>query len=157
MVSVQLPSPVPPQGTADVTVDSHLALAQGIDGAQISPGATVLLPSSVWFPLVNTQFILYGANTAPVTMTIAPPAGEKAVSGGVQTGNTFTQPLFGLPFFITGDFGAPVTRPAAGLTLEAWFPDGAPAAARSGADRLARLKPKRSRPSTPGFWGRPRR
>lgn len=136
VVNVQLPSAIPMRATADVVVDTRLTLESGAPDATIAADETVLLPSSVWVPVVNTQFTQYGLNTAPYAITIATGAGERAVSGGTASGGAFNQPLHGLPFVITGDFAAPITRDANGITLEAWVPEGAPAAVREGANKL---------------------
>ncbi|HQR37332.1 MAG TPA: tetratricopeptide repeat protein [Blastocatellia bacterium] len=136
VVSVQLASPIAGLGTADVTIDEHLVLKTGSLDASISPGETVLLPSSLWVPYVNTPFVQYGPNTCPVTITANAGAGERAVSGGVLQGNTFTQNLNGLPFLLTGAFDAPVTKTVSGITFEVWLTANAGPAARAGAERL---------------------
>jgi hypothetical protein len=96
----------------------------------------VLLPTSAWVPTVNTQFTQFGLNTAPYTLTVSAPAGERALSGGAASGTTYSQPLNGFPFVIAANYGAPISRDAAGITLEAWIPEGASPAARAGAERL---------------------
>jgi hypothetical protein len=136
VVRVTLPGPIAGSSTADLVVEYRYVADGSVDGASIGPGETVLLPSSYWAPFLNTEFVQYGANTAPVTITVGAPEGEKAISGGAAAGTTFTQPLFGLPFLVVGDYDAPVTATAAGVALEAWTPGGSPAAARAGAERI---------------------
>lgn len=136
VVTVQLPAPIPGKGTGEVTVESRLTLATGTPDATISPGETVLLPSSLWVPLVSTPYVQYGANTAPYTVTASAGPGEKVVSGGTSSGSTFSQTFFGVPFLVAGSFDTPIARTASGVSLEAWIPEGAPAAERAGAERL---------------------
>lgn len=136
VVTVQLPSPVPGRGTMDITVVSRLTLTDATPDATITPGSSVLLPTSLWFPIVNTPYIQYGANTAPFTLTATTAPGEKVLSGGALEGNAFVQPLYGLPFLISGSFDAPIAKQASEITFEAWLASGAEPEARAGADRI---------------------
>lgn len=136
-VSVTLPTAIAGKGTADLVIETRLALTASTSDAVIGPGETVLLPSSIWFPMVSTPFVQYGVNSSPFTVTISGAEGERSLSGGAATGSTYTQPLYGLPFVLSGSFAAPVTRAAGAVSLEVWYPDGATAEVRAGADRLA--------------------
>ncbi|MBK6316348.1 MAG: hypothetical protein IPF53_19185 [Blastocatellia bacterium] len=136
-VSVTLPSAIAGRATGDIVVESRLALAAATGDALIGPGETVLLPSSIWFPMVSTPFIQYGVNTAPFSVTVTGPDGERAISGGTANGQSYMQPLYGLPFVIASTFAPPVARTAGPVALEVWIPDGSSAEMRAGADRLA--------------------
>lgn len=137
VVTVQLPAAIAGRGTGDLVVESRLALGTATSDATIGPGESVLLPSSIWFPMVSTPFIQYGANTAPWSVTVSGAEPGRAVSGGAASGATFAQPLYGLPFVIVGAFAEPVVKQAGPVTVEVWTPDGAPAETRAGAERLA--------------------
>jgi tetratricopeptide (TPR) repeat protein len=136
VVRVTFPTAIAGSATADLVVESRFVADGTPEGGTIGIGETVLLPSSHWVPFVNTEYVQYGANTSPFTITIGAISGEKALSGGTLAGSTFAQPLYGLPFLIAGEFDAPVTASASGVTLEAWIPAGAPASLRSGAERI---------------------
>jgi hypothetical protein len=136
VITAQLPAPIAGRATGDVVVEYRLALAEFSPDATVAPGETVLVPSSVWVPMINTPFVQYGANTAPFTVTVTTGPGERAVSGGALQGSGFTQSLHALPFVVSGAFDAPVTRSASGVGFEAWLPEGAAPGARAGADRL---------------------
>jgi hypothetical protein len=136
VVIVTLPAPIAGAATGDLTVDARLTLESAAYGAAILPGETVLLPSSHWVPFANTEYTQYGANTAPVTLTAAVEAGERAISGGAASGATFTQPLHSLPFLVAGSFDAPLTASAGGVAFETWLPAGSPPEMRAGAERL---------------------
>lgn len=135
-VSVTLPAAIPGKATADLVIESKLTLAASTADARIGIGETVLLPSSIWFPMVSTPFVQYGANTAPFSVSIAGADGERALSGGVASGQTYTQSLYGLPFVISGPYGQPVTKASGAVSIEAWLPDGASPEIRAGAERL---------------------
>lgn len=136
VVSLQLPSAIAGKGTVDITVDYRLALKTNATDATIGPSGSILLPSSMWFPMVNTPFIQYGPNTSPFTLTGASSAGERVVSGGALSGSVYTQPLSTLPFVIAGRFDPPVAAQAAGISFEVLLPENASPQMRAGADRL---------------------
>ena len=136
-VSVTLPAAIAGKATGDIIIETRLALTAASGDALIGQGETVLLPSSIWFPMVSTPFVQYGVNSAPFSVSVSSPEGERALSGGASNGTSFTQPLYGLPFVISSTFAPPVTRTAGAVALEVWIPDGASAEVRAGADRLA--------------------
>ena len=136
-VSVTLPAAIAGKATGDIIIETRLALTAASGDALIGQGETVLLPSSIWFPMVSTPFVQYGVNSAPFSVSVSSPEGERALSGGASNGTSFTQPLYGLPFVISSTFAPPVTRSAGAVALEVWIPDGASAEVRAGADRLA--------------------
>lgn len=134
VVRVTLPAPIAGRGPADLTVDARLSLEKPLPDAVIAPGRTALLPTSYWFPVINTAFTQYGINTAPTRVTVTAPAGERAVAGGTLEGPTFNQPLFDLPVVVSGAFAAPEARTVGGLTIQVWAP--ATGETRAGAERL---------------------
>lgn len=91
----------------------------------IYPGEVLLAAESVWVPMPSTVFTMYGATTAPFTLTITTPAGSKlnAMSAGAMkpdqaSGNyTFEQPLNSLPFFIAGAFRQPAPATQGGVQV----------------------------------------
>jgi Tetratricopeptide repeat len=87
---------------------------------RISAGETFVLPPSFWFPVIHTPFGDHGADTAPFTLNVTPPAGHKVISSGIRKNDTsFEQSLAALPFFITGEFDL-TTRGAASAPVEVW-------------------------------------
>jgi hypothetical protein len=72
---------------------------------RVSLSESYLLPPSFWAPVIHTPFGDHGADTAPFTITVTPPAGQKVISGGIRKSDTsFEQSLADQPFFIVGDF-----------------------------------------------------
>jgi tetratricopeptide (TPR) repeat protein len=135
VVTVQVPTPIPGRGSADLAVDYRLNVATSVLDAAILPPEAVLLPSSVWVPMVSTPFAQYGPNTAPATVTVASPQG-RALAGGMLSGGSFNDPLFGLPFLVAGSFDEPLTETSGPVRLEVYAPAGAGERSRSGAARL---------------------
>lgn len=95
----------------------------------VYPGEVLLSPESIWVPMPSTPFTLYGATTAPFTLTVNPPAGVAdfgVASAGLLKGDSgkssflFEQPLNCIPFFLAGPFGQPDVSESGGVRIEVW-------------------------------------
>jgi tetratricopeptide (TPR) repeat protein len=103
----------------------------------ISSRDTLLLPSSFWYPVIHTPYADHGADTAPMSLTVAAPAGLKVVSSGISKGeNSFEQSMAAHPFFIAGDYEV-LTRGGESYPVEVYFPRGTSEIGKQQAQRLA--------------------
>ncbi len=102
-VTINLPSSVAPNQDVTVAIDYRLPVAENSGAAALSASGSQFLPQSAWYPQVNNEFSLRGADYAPFRLTIN---GAPALSSGVDKtsgGNSvFEQALNAQPFFITG-------------------------------------------------------
>ncbi|MEP7272192.1 MAG: tetratricopeptide repeat protein, partial [Acidobacteriota bacterium] len=104
---------------------------------RVSEGESFLLPPSQWFPVIHTPFGDHGADTAPFTLTVVPPPGQKVISAGIRKSeNSFEQSLAALPFFIVGDFEV-LSRGGEPAAIEIYLQRGLNEAGRQQAQRLA--------------------
>lgn len=100
---ITLPAPVPAGASVTVAIDYRLALTgQNTGLAAISPEGAQFLPLSFWYPTPNSPFAAWGADYAPVRLTVTARSGETVVASGAASGATFDQKLAGQPFFLTG-------------------------------------------------------
>ncbi len=100
---ITLPAAVAPGASVTITIDYRLPLAAQNTGlAAISAEGAQFLPLSFWYPTPNTHFAAWGADYAPVHLTVTTASGENVVSSGAATGTTFEQKLAAQPFFLTG-------------------------------------------------------
>lgn len=91
---------------------------------RVTAGESFLLPPSTWVPVLHTPVGDHGADTAPYSLTVTPPPGQKVISGGIRKSETsFEQSLAALPFFIVGDFEV-VTRGGDTQPVEVYFQRG---------------------------------
>jgi tetratricopeptide (TPR) repeat protein len=102
----------------------------------ISNGDVLLLPSSFWYPVIHTPYAGHGADTAPVSLTVAAPAGLKLVSSGIRKSeNSFEQSMAAQPFFLAGDYEV-LTRGGESYPIELYFPRGVSETGKQQALRL---------------------
>jgi tetratricopeptide (TPR) repeat protein len=137
-VTINLPSPIAPEGVLNVVVEYRLPVTENTGLAAISPAGAQFLPLAFWYPSPNTTFSLRGADTAPFRLTVNAAAGETVISGGKPSGTSFEQPLYTQPFFLTGNWdvveGAGDARGAS-----AYLPKGAGADERKQAENILAL------------------
>jgi tetratricopeptide (TPR) repeat protein len=101
MVSVTLPAAVAPGGTASVLFDYRLPVAENTGVAAVSVEGSQFLPLAYWYPTPNTPVAPRGADYAPYGLTVA--GSETVISAGrASAGNSFDEPLYAQPFFLTG-------------------------------------------------------
>ncbi len=106
-------------------------------GLHVSTGETYLLPTSFWVPVVHTPYADHGADTAPMSITVAAPAGLKVVSSGIRKSETsFEQSLAAQPFLVVGDYEV-VTRGGDSYPVEVYLPRGSSEMGKQQAQRLA--------------------
>ena len=102
-VTITLPAPVAPNQRVVANIEYRLPVGENAGAAALSPVGSQFLPQSMWYPQVNNEFSIRGADYAPFRLTIN---GASAVSSGVDKstgGNSvFEQTLNAQPFFITG-------------------------------------------------------
>jgi Tfp pilus assembly protein PilF len=138
-VTINIPTPVAPEGTVTVALDYRLPVAENNGLTAISPLGTQFLPLSLWYPTVNTVFSVRGADSAPYHLTVnGTAAAEMVVSSGKATGTSFEQTLSAQPFFVTGNWDM---SEGAGATagISAYLPKGAGADERKQAEALMTL------------------
>ncbi|HKP85194.1 MAG TPA: tetratricopeptide repeat protein [Blastocatellia bacterium] len=139
-------SPIAAGAKAEVEVAYRIEAPESSPAIHIYPGEVLLTPEAVWVPMPSTMFAIYGAPTAPYTLSVssASPANNfRAVSAGTLksgAGQTFTfeQPLNSLPFIIAGSFDEPAATDHAGVKIEIYAQPGLTSAADSKASTGAR-------------------
>ncbi|HEX8072674.1 MAG TPA: tetratricopeptide repeat protein [Pyrinomonadaceae bacterium] len=144
-VQINLPGPFQPNATVAITVDYRLPLAgQNTGLAALSPEGAQFLPLSFWYPAPNSPFALYGADFAPVRLTVNAPGGPTVVSSGQTAATvagqlpaavTFEQKLNAQPFFLAGKWEA-VEGAGDARGVSAFLPAGAGADERRQAEAL---------------------
>jgi TolA-binding protein len=103
----------------------------------VSSGESFLLPGGFWVPTYHTPYAEHGADTAPVSLTVAASTGLKVISSGVRKSeNSFEQSLAAQPFFIVGDYDV-VTRGGEAYPVEVYVPRGMNEIGKQQAQRLA--------------------
>jgi len=102
-VTISLPAPVAPNQNVLATIEYRLPITENTGIAALSPVGSQFLPQSMWYPQVNNEFSVRGADYAPFRLAIN---GVSALSSGVEKsagGNSvFEQTLNGQPFFVAG-------------------------------------------------------
>lgn len=140
-VSINLPSPIAPNTTADVSVTYRLSVPENSGLAAIAPGGSQFLPLSSWYPAANTQFSLRGPDTAPFSLKVN---GISVVSSGAQaqpraTGSQYDQSLNAQPFFLEGQWETVEGAVAETRGISASLPKGAGADERRQAEAIIAL------------------
>jgi tetratricopeptide (TPR) repeat protein len=105
-VTFPLPTPVPADSAFTLGVDYRLPVESNTGLAAISPIGSQFLPLSIWYPMLNTPSTVRGADTASFRLKVE---GANVIGSGVDKGQTggavvFEQPLYGLPFFLQGEW-----------------------------------------------------
>jgi hypothetical protein len=138
-VTISLPSPVAPNQNVIATVEYRLPVDENTGVAALSPVGSQFLPQSLWFPQVNNEYTVRGADYAPFRLTIN---GAAALSSGVEksaAGNSvFEQSLNAQPFFVTGTWDR-IDGGANAKAISAYLAKGADADERKQAESLIAL------------------
>ncbi|MDX6711329.1 MAG: hypothetical protein QOH96_2345 [Blastocatellia bacterium] len=134
-ISLKLPTSVAPAGTVSLTIDYRLAVESNNGLASLSPVGDQFLPLSSWYPAPNTPYSPRGADVAPFHLAVNAPAGEQIVSSGKVAGSVVEQTLFGVPFFLTGNWDV-VEGAGDAKGISAFLPKGASADEHKNAERL---------------------
>jgi len=134
-ISLKLPTSVAPAAVVSLTIDYRLAVESNNGLASLSPVGDQFLPLSSWYPAPNTPYSLRGADVAPFHLAVNAPAGEQIVSSGKVTGSVVEQTLFGVPFFLTGNWDV-VEGAGDAKGISAYLPKGASADEHKNAERL---------------------
>jgi tetratricopeptide (TPR) repeat protein len=105
-VTFPLPTPVPANTAFTLSVDYRLPVESNTGLEAISPIGSQFQPLSIWYPMLNTPSTVRGADTAPFRLKVE---GANVISSGTDKGQTgsavvYEQPLFGLPFFLQGEW-----------------------------------------------------
>lgn len=140
-VSINLPSPVAPNTTIDVSVSYRLSVPENSGLAAIAPGGSQFLPLSSWYPTANTQFSLRGPDTAPFSLKVN---GVSVVSSGAQaqprgSGSQYDQTLNAQPFFIEGQWETIDGAGTEARGISVFLPKGASADERKQAEAIVNL------------------
>ncbi len=138
-VTINLPSPVAPGQKVQATLEYRLPITENAGIATLSATGSQFLPQSGWYPQVNNELSIRGADYAPFRLTIN---GAAAVSSGVEKsagGNSsFDQAANAQPFFVTGSWER-VDGSATAKGVSAYLPKGADADLRKQAETLIAL------------------
>jgi tetratricopeptide (TPR) repeat protein len=130
---------VAPGQSVQATLEYRLPITENTGIASLSATGSQFLPQSVWYPQVNNELSVRGADLAPFRLTIN---GAVAVSSGVEKsggGNSaFDQPLYAQPFFVTGAWDR-VDGSAAAKGVSAYLPKGADTDQHNQAESLIAL------------------
>ncbi|HEV8486062.1 MAG TPA: tetratricopeptide repeat protein [Blastocatellia bacterium] len=143
---------------AKVEITYRLEVPESTGTAGITSGEVLMAPEAIWFPTPSTMFAMYGAVTAPFTLTVNGPSNApnfRAASAGALKGDggqtfTFDEPLNSLPFFVGGAFERPVSSEHGGVKIEIYLQPGLTSATDSkapaaGLPAVARLRDEAGR------------
>jgi hypothetical protein len=134
-VTINLPAPVAPNATVNLSLDYRLPVESNSGLEAISPLASQFLPLSFWYPMLNTPFTVRSTDMAPFHLRVE---GANVISSGIEKGQSgsavvYEQPLFALPFFLQGEWDkSEGTAEAKGITT--FLPKGASADERKQAE-----------------------
>ncbi len=138
-VTITLPASVAPNQNVLASIEYRLPVTENTGAAALSPIGSQFLPQSMWYPQVNNEFTLRGADYAPFRLTIN---GATALSSGIDKsagGNSiFEQTLNGQPFFLTGAWEKVEGGPN-GKGISAYLAKGAGADEKKQAESLIAL------------------
>jgi hypothetical protein len=136
-LNLTLPAPVAPNSTVNLSIDYRLPVESNSGDMAISPIGSQFLPQSTWYPVLNTQFTVRGADNAPFKLKVE---GANIVSSGIEKGSTgnvgtYEQNLNGQPFFLQGAWEKiEGDGEAKGITV--FLPTGAPPDEKKQAESL---------------------
>lgn len=137
-------TPLAAGASARVEVSYRIEAPESTALASIYQGEVIMLPEAVWFPMPSTAFTMYGATTAPFTLSVnvaSSATGFRAASSGAAKSEgqrfTFEQPLNSLPFFVASNFDQPASFEQGGVKVEIYTQPGLVSnAASSGVTQL---------------------
>ena len=141
-------TPIAPGAKATVDLSYRIEAPEASGLVSIYPGEVLVAPESVWFPMPSTGFAIYGATTAPFSLTVTAPVGFRAASSGTLKSEanqtyTFDQPLNSLPFFVAAAFDQPKSIEHSGIRIEFYVQQGLAApqekADGAGSDAVTRI------------------
>ncbi len=117
------------KGTIDVTY--RIDAQESTPLLSVYQGEVLMLPDAVWVPMPSTMFTLYGATTAPCTLTVTASSGASSFrvassGGGKAEGQTFTfeQSLNTLPLIVAGNYESPNAFDHGGIKVELYVQPG---------------------------------
>jgi tetratricopeptide (TPR) repeat protein len=145
MITVTPGGSIPPNGRITVGVNYRLEVPDSTALLSIYPGEVLLLPEAVWFPAPSTAFAIYGANTAPFTLTVsATPSGPglRVVSAGAARAEsqsfTYDESANSLPFIVAGNYAVPVQSEPGGIKVSIYMQPGLAGLSASGPEAGSR-------------------
>ncbi len=137
-VTINLPSAVAPNQDVSPTIEYRIPVPENSGAAALSPVGSQFLPQSAWYPQVNNEFSLRGADYAPFRLTVN---GASVLSSGVDkssgANSMFEQSLKAQPFFIAGAWDRVDVANVKGIS--AYLAKGAGADERKQAESLINL------------------
>ena len=123
-VLIRSPVSVPAGGQAVVEMTYRIEAADSNPLIAAYYGEVLLAPDAIWVPMTSTPYTLYGAPTAPISLTVSTIGGGiRGVSSGIpkeEPGGqpvTFEQQLNSLPLIVGGAFEAPAVSERAGVKI----------------------------------------
>jgi len=112
--ALALPEPVRPGQSVRISLTYGVHAEEATPRAALTPEECVLLPESLWVPMIHTPFqIEYRVDLSPFTLSIESPSALFGLSSGrfvterVEGGKrlvTFEEPMLSQPIFIARDF-----------------------------------------------------
>lgn len=142
-LTVSTAAPIAANAKATIEVSYRIEAPDSSSLIAITPGEVLLSPDSVWVPTLSTNYAIYGALTAPYTLTVTGGA-LRAASAGVFKGDagnaTFEQSLNSIPLLVTGAYDEPLVHEQGGVKIEIYAPAGLQSAdGKSAKENLTRL------------------
>src|SRR5215471_7763388 len=137
-ITINLPASVAPGQTVQATCEYRLPVTENTGIASLSATSSQFLPQSVWYPQVNNELSIRGADYAPFRLTINGAAVSSGVDKSAGGNSAFDQPSNAQPFFVTGAWDR-VEGSAAAKGVSAYLPKGADADERKQAESLIAL------------------
>jgi len=123
-VSTDITSAIASVREFSITLSYSISATDRTPYLRISTVESFALPPSFWVPVVHTPFGEHGADTAPFSVNITPPAGHKVIATGLQKSDTtFEQIQPAIPSFVTGNL-TKATRGSASAPVEVWTQTG---------------------------------
>ena len=141
---------LPGGGKANIEINYRLEALDSTPLLSVYPGEILAAPESVWIPMPSTMFTLYGATTAPFSLSVSMPAGASGYkvgsSGSLKkdaSGQTFTfeEKANSIPFFIAGAYDEPFVSEQGPVRIEVFTQPGinTVGAAQEGVSQSRRL------------------
>ncbi len=123
-VLITSPVSIPAGGQAVVELTYRIEAPESNPLIAIYYGEVLLAPEAIWVPMTSTPYTLYGAPTAPISLTVSSSGGGiRGVSSGIpkeESGGqsvTFEQHLNSLPLIVGGAFDPPAVSERAGIKI----------------------------------------
>ncbi len=133
VISIRV-APVASNGNLNVVVEYRLSVAENSGLNTLGAGGAQFLPLSFWYPTPNSWYFARGADYAPFRVQVTAPTGQTFLSAGNSAQNAHETPIYGQPFFLTGNWERTETQ-----GVEVYIPTGAGGESAKRAAELAQF------------------